>query len=134
VDRHARVRLAREPRRDRAVLRDSGPCAPTRWSSGRARCGRGFARRPPSSTSRSLFPRCAPTARRPSSRTAGCAATAESSIAARALCSSRCRACAEPMRRRFPGPFRRGRRAALLPGPRLPDRLSHPRHDRRARG
>ena len=94
------------------------------YTGSRPRCRR--------STSRPRSPRSGRTARRRSCRTAGCGATAASSTAARARCSSPSRPCASATPRRCRRPLGEDRDPALLPGPRVPGGLADPRPDHRA--
>ena len=135
VDRDAHVRLAQNPA-GTALSYVTPPLA--RQHGGRrrrARCGRGSAPRPPSVDLQVTVSEVRPDGKETFVQNGWLRGERrESSTPRRARCSSRCRACAEPTRRRFPGAVSsKVDRAALLPGPRLPDGLSHPRHDRRAR-
>ena len=86
------------------------------------------------STCRRRSPRSGPTARRPSCRAAGCGPTSASSTRRRARLLEPVLEPPQARRRAAAGrPLRQGHDPALLPGPRLPGRVAHPRHDLGAR-
>ena len=129
VDRDARIRLAAAPGGQRGLLRDRAARRGHDRRRHRLRARRGCVRRSRTSTSRRRSPRSGRTARRPSSRAAGCAPRCASSTSKKSTPLEPVLSLREKdVKADAEGQVRQGDDPALLPGAPVPRGLADPRH------